>query len=86
MPNGHAEPADGYRPAITNVTQLKLLIELGLTSAHGKPMNMSYFDHVNKVHHLAWKWGTWSIWGPCEDVNVLLIRYAQLCLNEDMEL
>eukprot|EP00972_Heterocapsa_arctica_P022462 3303837-Heterocapsa_arctica.AAC.1 len=91
MPNGgHAEPdpgqASGHPPPVTALLQLQFLIQQGLASAHGTPLNESYYDHVAKVWNLAWKWGTWSCWVVSEDIHVLLIRYAELCLNGDMEL
>eukprot|EP00972_Heterocapsa_arctica_P059670 8799600-Heterocapsa_arctica.AAC.1 len=51
------DPArDGYRPPVTLLVQLQVLIALGIASAHGKPMNDSYYDDTARAWHLSWKW------------------------------
>eukprot|EP00972_Heterocapsa_arctica_P112341 16431204-Heterocapsa_arctica.AAC.1 len=77
---------DGYRPPVTVRVQLQGMIVLGLTSAHWPPMNNSHYDGVTGTWNLSWKWGTFSYWTYSEDVNILFIRYAQLCLNGDLEM
>jgi hypothetical protein len=72
------------RPPVLVKDQLKQLIQIGLTSAHGPPMSNSWYDDNQGCYNIWWKWGTFSKWWPTENKDVLLIRYCMLCANGDM--
>eukprot|EP00972_Heterocapsa_arctica_P057222 8443085-Heterocapsa_arctica.AAC.1 len=75
-----------HRPPVTVLVQMQGMIALGLTSAHGPPMNNSNYDVATGTWTIQWKWGTFSYWANSKDSNILFVRYAQLCRNGDLEM
>eukprot|EP00972_Heterocapsa_arctica_P014031 2067601-Heterocapsa_arctica.AAC.1 len=44
------------RQPVTVAVQLQNAITLGLTSAHGPPMNISNYNYIEAAWRLYWKW------------------------------